>query len=86
LSILQTEIKKHIKKLVHPLKDEDELLLILKVKLTKKEFKLLKAWAEENPIKQIQEILHLEEERYTQLASKLIKKLNQEQMKQAICI
>jgi len=86
LSTLSTEIEKHIKKLVNPLKDEDELLEVLKVKLTKKELKLLKAWAEEISVKEIQSTLSLDEDRYGKLSTKLIKKLNQEKTKQAICI
>jgi len=86
LSLLNTEIEKHIKKLVNPLKDEDELLEALKVKLTKKELKLLKAWAQETSVQEIQTKLSLDEERYGELSSKLIKKLNQEKIKQAICV
>ncbi len=78
-------IEKHIKKLVHPLKEDEELLAALKVKLTKKELKLLKAWAEEIPAKEVMLKLNLNEERYTELSAKLIKKLNQEKIKQAIC-
>jgi len=80
------EIEKHIKKLVNPLKEEDELLEILKLKLTKKELKLLKAWSEGTDIEEVQKQLGLDEERYGELSSKLIKKLNQEKTKQAICI
>ena len=83
---LSIEIEKHIKKLVNPLKDEDALLEALKLKLTKKELKLLKAWAEGTDIKELQTQLNLDEERYGELSSKLIKKLNQEKIKQAICI
>lgn len=86
MSLLNTEIEKHIKKLVNPLKDEDELLEALKVKLTKKELKLLKAWAQETSVQEIQTKLSLDEERYGELSSKLIKKLNQEKIKQAICV
>ena len=86
MSTLNQEIEKHIKKLVNPLKDSDELLEVLKLKLTKKELKLLKSWAEETPQKELQENLHLDEERYAELSTKLIKKLNQEKIKQAICI
>jgi hypothetical protein len=86
LVTLDQEIEKHIKKLVHPLKDEDELLEILKVKLTKKELKLLKAWAEETSTQEIQVMLSLDDDRYGELSAKLIKKLNQEKIKQAICI
>ncbi len=86
MSTLNEEIEKHIKKLVNPLKEEDELLEVLKVKLTKKELKLLKAWANETPQKEIQVDLNLDEERYGELSTKLIKKLNQEKIKQAMCI
>ena len=86
MSTLNEEIEKHIKKLVNPLKDSDELLEVLKLKLTKKELKLLRSWAEDTPQKEVQESLHLDEERYAQLSTKLIKKLNQEKIKQAICI
>ncbi|MCF6243778.1 MAG: hypothetical protein L3J43_01930 [Sulfurovum sp.] len=83
---LSTEIEKHIKKLVNPLKDEDELKEALKLKLTKKELKLLKAWAEGTDTQEIQKSLSLDVERYGELSAKLIKKLNQEKIKQAICI
>jgi len=86
LSTLNQEIEKHIKKLVNPLKDPEELLAVLKVKLTKKELKMLKSWAEEIPVKEIQTALNLDEEHYGDLSTKLIKKLNQERIKQAICI
>lgn len=80
------EIEKHINKLVHPLKDEDALLEALKLKLTKKELKLLKAWANGTDIEEVQTQLNLDDERYGKLSAKLIKKLNQEKIKQAICL
>lgn len=83
---LSIEIEKHINKLVNPLKDEDELLESLKIKLTKKELKLLKAWAEGTDIEELKKQLNLDDERYGDLSTKLIKKLNQEKIKQAICI
>jgi len=86
LSTLNKEIEKHIKKLVNPLKDPEELLAVLKVKLTKKELKLLKFWADEVSVEKIQTALHLDEKHYGDLSTKLIKKLNQEKIKQAICI
>jgi len=86
LLTLSTEIEKHIKKLVHPLKDEESLLETLKLKLTKKELKLLKAWADGSDIESLQKQLNLDEEHYGELSAKLIKKLNQEKIKQAICI
>lgn len=85
MSTLNEEIEKHIKKLVYPLKDPEELLEVLKVKLTKKELKLLKAWADETPQENIQSDLNLDEERYGELSTKLIKKLNQEKIKQTMC-
>jgi hypothetical protein len=86
LSTLNEEIEKHIKKLVYPLKDPEELLEVLKVKLTEKELKLLKAWADNTTQEEIQTDLNLDEERYGELSTKLIKKLNQEKIKQAMCI
>jgi len=86
LSTLQQEIEKHIKKLVNPLKEEEELLSVLKVKLTKKELKLLKGWAENSTAQAIRSSLNLDEAQYGALSTKLIKKLNQEKIKQAICI
>lgn len=86
MSTLNEEIKKHIKKLMYPLKEPEELLEVLKVKLTKKELKLLKSWADGLSQKEIQENLQLDEERYGELSTKLIKKLNQEKIKQAMCI
>ena len=86
MSILSTEIEKHIKKLVHPLKEEDELLEALKLKLTKKELKLLKLWADNNETSLIQQNLNLDDKRYSELSTKLIKKLNQEKIKQVLCI
>ena len=86
MSTLNQEIEKHIKKLVNPLKEPEELLAVLKVKLTKKELKLLKSWAEGISAKEIQTALNLDEEHYGDLSTKLIKKLNQEKIKQAMCI
>jgi len=86
LSTLRTEIEKHIKKLVNPLKEEEILISILKLIMTKKELKLLKAWASNTPVQEIQISLHIDEERYGELSTKLIKKLNQEKIKQEICV
>jgi len=86
VSTLNQEIEKHIKKLVNPLKDEEELLVALKAKLTKKELKMLKGWAENSRAEAIQSSINLDEEQYGALSTKLIKKLNQEKIKQAICI
>ncbi len=84
---LQDEVEKHIRKLIRPLKDEDELRAILKVKLTKKEFKVLNNWANnKEELKPLLEKLSLDEKRYEELSLKLIKKLNQEKLKQEMMI
>ena len=85
MSTLRNQIEKHIKKLVNPLKEEEALLEILKRKLTKKELKLLKYWANDVSIEEIEKLLSLDNEKYAKLSGKLIKKLNQEKTKQAIC-
>ena len=85
-SPLRDELEKHIRKLINPLKEEDELSKILKVKLTKKEFKVLKNWAFDEPVAPLLEKLGMDEERYGDLSLKLIKKINQEKLKQEICI
>lgn len=86
MSTISIEIEKHIKRLVNPLKDEDTLKEVLKLKLTKKELKLLKSWSEDISREEVQKQLGLDETRYGELSAKLIKKLNQEKIKQAICI
>ena len=83
---LQDELEKHIRKLVRPLKEEDELNIVLKTKLTKKEFKVFKAWANGEELTPLLEKLSIDSDRYTQLKEKLIKKINQEKFKQEIMI
>jgi len=83
---LMNELEKHIRILVNPLKKEDELSKILKVKLTKKEFKVLKTWANSEPIEELLIKIDMDKERYEELSLKLIKKINQEKFKQAVCI
>ncbi len=85
-SPLRDEVEKHIRKLIKPLKEEDKLKAILKVKLTKKEFKVLNNWAENKEVEPLLEKLSIDEERYGELSLKLIKKLNQEKLKQEIMI
>lgn len=80
------ELEKHIRILVNPLKKEEELNKVLKVKLTKKEFKVLKNWAYDEPIEALLTKIDMDEERYGELSLKLIKKINQEKFKQEVCI
>jgi len=86
LLAVRKEIEKHIKRLVKPLKEDEALKAALKAKLTKKELKLLNAWSKEREIKVLQKQLNLDHERYEELSAKLIRKLNQEKLKQAISI
>jgi len=83
---LRDEVERQIRKLVHPLKEEQELKEVLKVKLTKKEFKVLNTWANDGDVEALKEKLGMNEERYAELSVKLIKKLNQEKLKQLMCI
>jgi ribosome-associated translation inhibitor RaiA len=83
---LRNEVENHIRKLIKPLKEEDELKTVLKVKLTKKEFKVLNCWANDEELKSLLEKLGMDEERYGDLSVKLIKKLNQEKLKQEMMI
>jgi len=83
---LMDELEKHIRILVNPLKEEEELSKVLKVKLTKKEFKVLKTWAYDEPLETLLTKLDMDEERYGELSLKLIKKMNQEKFKQEVCV
>ena len=82
--MVQQTIKKYIRKLVGSLKEEETLLLVLKARLTKKEYKLLLGWAAGSSEDEISKILKLEKESYAALSEKLIKKLNQEKLKQEL--
>jgi hypothetical protein len=83
---LKDELERHIRKLIKPLRDEDELTKVLKVKLTKKEFKVFKNWADNKNLTELLKKLSIDNERYTSLKEKLIKKINQEKFKQEIMI
>jgi len=82
--MVQQTLKKYIRKLVGSLKEEEALLSVLKARLTKKEYKLLLGWAAGSSTGDISKILKLEEESYAALSAKLIKKLNQEKLKQEL--
>ncbi|HHC11404.1 MAG TPA: hypothetical protein ENK99_04125 [Campylobacterales bacterium] len=85
-SPLRDELEKHIRKLIKPLKYEDELNSVLKVKLTKKEFKIFKAWANDEELSALLNKLSIDDKRYNTLKEKLIKKINQEKFKQEVMI
>ena len=81
--MLQEELKKYIRKVSFPLKEGKELELALKAKLTKKEFKLLKALVN-SELSLLQSQLNIDDVKLKELESKLIKKLNQEKVKQEL--
>jgi len=86
VTTLREETEKHIRKLILPLKEEKELKEVLKARLTKKELKLLQGWADKTPQAELIMQLHLDEEKYGELSTKLIKKLNQEKLKQEMMV
>jgi len=85
-SPLRDELEKHIRKLIKPLKYEEDLTSVLKVKLTKKEFKIFKAWANSEDLSALLKKLSIDDKRYNILKDKLIKKINQEKFKQEVMI
>ncbi|SFV50646.1 hypothetical protein MNB_SV-9-298 [hydrothermal vent metagenome] len=79
MSNIRKELDGQIRKLVRPLKDDELLLSVLKIRLTKKEYKLLINNASNKD-------LNMNLESYEKLKSKLTKKLNQEKLKQELMI
>jgi len=86
MNTLSQELQKYIKKLVSPLKNDEDLIPILRKRLTKKEYKMLQMMASETPLDQAQETLHLDKEGYDTLNKKLVKKINQEKLKQELML
>ncbi len=77
-------LKEHIKKLHAPLKPEDELVEILKKRLTKKEYKILFALAEESDEKLLCEKLKLDEKRFEEVKTRALKKINFHDLKEEL--
>ncbi|SFV60667.1 hypothetical protein MNB_SV-6-1875 [hydrothermal vent metagenome] len=86
MSAINKEIEKHIKKLILPLEEDDILIPILKKRLTKKEYKLLCMMAADSDISEQYSKLNLDRDSYEKLKIKLVKKLNQEKLKQEMMI
>ncbi|NQY19839.1 MAG: hypothetical protein HRT40_00800 [Campylobacteraceae bacterium] len=78
-------IQKHIEKLVGELKGEDHLIEILKRKLTKKEYKVLVSKESGHSDAEIALEIRVEESRVEEINKALIKKLNQEKIKNELC-
>ncbi len=83
---MQNILNVYIRKLIKPLRSQEELIEILKKRLTKKEYKLLSDMSQEIEVSTTIERLKIDEERYTTLTTKLIKKLNQEKLKQELMV
>ena len=86
MSKLHNEIEKHIKKLIKSLKDEETLIPILRKRLTKKEYRFLIMMSEKENTEEIEKKLNLGQEALIILQAKLIKKLNQEKLKQELMV
>lgn len=74
----------HIDILNKPLKDEEELIEVLKRRLTKKEMKVLRAKENNLTDVEIAEFINCDKDRVGKLYKGLIKKLNQEKIKQEL--
>lgn len=86
MNTLTQELQTHIKIVIKPLKAEEELIPVLRKRLTKKEYKLLLMMATQTPPATICEKLNIDQEACELLKNKLIKKLNQEKLKQELMI
>ncbi len=76
----------NIEKLVGVLKEEDELVEVLKRKLTKKEFKVFVAVESNTPKEQIAKDINGDIARVDELYKAVCKKLNQERIKKELIV
>ncbi len=81
---LTTLLQNNIKKLTSPLKKEEELIEILKRKLTKKEFKVLMMTVSNIPKEEQLQKLSLDEKRYDEVKTKALKKINFNDLKEEL--
>jgi len=82
--MIRDRVAGYIKKLIGTLKEEQDLLKVLKARLTKREYKLLLGLAEGLAPEEIMQKLKLDRDSYKMLDAKLLKKLNQEKLKQEL--
>ena len=83
---LTTLLQTNIKKLTAPLKNEDELIEVLKRKLTKKEFKVLMLTVENIPKEEQLKKLLLDEKRHNEIKTKMFKKVNFNDLKEELMV
>jgi DNA-binding NarL/FixJ family response regulator len=84
MSTIREEIEKEIRKIIGNLKDEDDLKKVLKVKLTKKEYKIITLKSTEIDDNEIAQKLNMDIDTLNKAKMKLTKKLNQEKLKQEL--
>ncbi len=82
--MIRDVLEREIRKLVGRLKEEPELTMVLKARLTKREYKLLQGMAEGVSKEATLQSMKLDEDTYVAIHTKLIKKLNQEKLKQEL--
>jgi reverse gyrase len=75
------KLQKDIRKLTRPLKDEDEVIEVLKRRLTKKEFKYYKLSLEDINEDNILKELNCDKERLEEISKTVVVKVNQEKIK-----
>ena len=86
MSTIIDKLQEYIRKLVKPLRDEEDVIEVLKKRLTKKEYKLINAMALDIDELEVMQSLNLDRDEYEKLIFKLIKKLNQEKLKQELMV
>jgi hypothetical protein len=79
---LRDEVAKHIRKNAFELKEDAELYIALKARLTKKELKMLLGWCRNESVETLKNRLKLDASRYEALRASIVKKLNSEKIKQ----
>jgi reverse gyrase len=84
--MIRDELEKTIRKLPYPLKDEDEIITILKRRLTKKEYKVLTFKASNMDLEEMTKELKVDMDRLTKIDLTLVKKINQEKIKHDIMV
>jgi len=86
MGLIKQELEKDINRLVGRLKLEDELIEVLKRKLTKKEFKYYKLKIENTDDTTLMRELNCDSKRLEEIKKQTIYKLNQEKIKKELII
>ena len=81
---LRERLSELIEKPLGKLRDPEELEMVLRRRLTKKEFKLFVAELEEVPMEDVMDKLKLDEERRRELSANTRQKVNQDKIKREL--